>query len=131
MTVFHHQRLNRTRATSSWSDELSMIEFAGVSGSGHFFPTASRGPFDFCSQYAQTLVCRFFGQLHHQLEQKHGQMLSRNLPEAPNTQIVAIHCDPIGRDAGGRKRFEHTLASRSFLARRSQLNQGALPTVEF
>lgn len=105
MTVFYHQRLNRTRATSPWSDELLMIEFAGVSGTGQLLPTASGGLFNFC-----------FCSSH---------------AEAPNTQTMARDCDLIRSDARGRKRFKHTLASRPFLARRFQHNQGALPPVEF
>ena len=53
MTVFQRQILNRTRPTSSWSDELLTIESAGASGSDSFFPTASRGPCDFCILFAE------------------------------------------------------------------------------
>ena len=96
MTVFQRQILNRTRPTSSWSDERLTIEFESASGSGPFFPTASRGPSNFCMPYAE-----------------------------------ASHFDLTGSNTRGRKRFEHTLASRPLLARRSQLNQGALSQVEF
>lgn len=96
MTVFQRQILNRTRATSSWSDELLTIESVGASDSGPFFPTASRGPSDFCIAFAE-----------------------------------ASHRDLVRNDMRGRKRFKHTLASRPFFARRFQLNQGALPPVEF
>ena len=125
MTVFYHQRLNRTRATSSWSDESLMIEFESGSTGGQFLPAASRG-LNFCSSSA-ALVCRFFSQLG----QKLGQMLSHKWAEVSNTPIMASHCDLIGSDMHGRKRFEHTLASRPLLARRFQLNQGALSLVEF
>lgn len=131
MTVFYYQQLNRTRATSSWSDEPLMIESVGFSGGGQLRPTPARGLFSFCRVRAEALVHRFLGQLHHQLEQTDGQMLSRNLAEAPNTQTMANRCDLIRSDTRGRKRFKPTLASRSFLARRFQNNQGALPPVEF
>jgi len=109
MTVFYHQRINRTRATSSWSDEQLMIEFAGASGNGQLLPTASRGLFNFCSSHAKALVCLLFSQLHHQLEKKDGQMLHCKLAEAPTKQTMAS-------DTRGRKRFKHTLASRPFFS---------------
>lgn len=109
MTVFHHPLLNRTRATSTWSDELSMIEFAGVSGSGQFFPTASRGLLDFCSLYAEALVCRLFSQL--------AQKLIRSSANASNTHMMAGDCDFVRSETRGHKRFKHTLAPRPFLAR--------------
>ena len=126
MTVFYHQRLNRTRAASSWSDESLMIEFEGVSTSGQILPAASRGPY-FCSPSPEVLVCRFF----NQLGQKLGQMLGRKWAEVSNTPIMASDSDLIDSDTHGRKRFEHTLASRPLFARRFQLNQGALYPVEF
>jgi len=131
MTAFQHSLLDRTRATSSWLDELWMIECSCVSGRGQISPTASRGFFNFCSSFVKTFVCRFLTPLHHQLEQTDGLKISRSRAELSNTHMVATDCDLIRSDTGGRKRFEHTLTSRPPLARRFQLNQGALLPVEF
>ena len=136
MTVFYHQRLNCTRATSSWSDELLMIKFACVSVNGRFFPTASCGLSSFCIHHAEALICRCFRLFNHRYEQKHCLMLSRNLAEVTHTPTLASDCNSIDRDSvdgdmRGHKRIKDTLASRLFLARRIQHNQGALPPVEF
>lgn len=136
MTLFYHQRLNLTRPTSPWLDELWLIGFEGVSVNGQLLPTASRGLFNFCISHAEALVCRLLGQLHHsqlhhQLEKHDGQMRSLNLAVVPNTPTMASDCDLIRSDARGRKRLKHTFSSRTFLAWRFQHNQGALPPVKF
>ena len=134
MSVLYLQRLNPTRATSLWSDELAMIKFDGMSSSGLIFPTATRGLLNCCTAYTKTFACRvfspFLSPFRQQLKQKLGQIFNRNWAAATNTPILASDRESIDSDMRGRKRIKATLASRPFLARRFQLNQGALSPVE-
>ena len=118
MTVFHLQRLNRTRATSSWSDELLMIASGGASGNGQIFPTASRG-----------LFANFDGwpTFNHvaELVKSFVSLKGSKVLTTSATKPVANCLEELFGN-----RSNNTLASRPFLARRFQLNQGALSPVE-
>ena len=119
MTVFYHQRLNRTRATSPWSDESLMIEFGGTSNSGQILPTASRGLFVNFDRWptfnhVAELVKSF-------VSLKGSKVLTTSA-----TKPVANRLEELSGN-----RSNNTFTPRPFLARRFQLNQGALSPVEF
>jgi len=119
MIMFCCQLLNRTRATLLWSDELSMIEFGGIAVNGQIIPTASHG-----------LFVNFDGwPAFNDVAELVKSFVSLYGPKVLTTSVTKPVANCL-EELGG-NRSNNTFTSRLFLAWRFQLNQGALPTVEF